>query len=268
MHGLPKVPKLLRWVLCLGMVTLCLMIGAGTLKAQFLKSLFGRDKPAPAADTSAGDNRIKQKYDSLTRGQQYDRDKLLAAVKPFVEKQFPAITGTVPTIAGAEMVDDDTLCATCHEAYVRYHRTNIHRNQSCEACHGPASEHLKTRGTKPGTILNPKNLKPADQSEICLRCHEKHAKDGFPGQKWRTSTHAHAGNSCVDCHKNHYNIPSGTRPTQIGEAPQQLLPPKAKETAADIKAIRTTFEALGASDPQTCNKCHQQSAAHQVAASL
>ena len=190
MRALPSIPKCLRWATCLVLVVLSLGLSVNGARAQWLKNLFHRASPAPAPapapaptpapssdfDPPFGGYVAKQRYDSLTRGTQHDQAKLLALVKPFCEKQYPPVTGSVPTIPGAEMVNDDTLCATCHEAYVKYHRTNIHRNQSCEACHGPASEHLKTRGTKPGTILNLKNLKGPDQAEVCLRCHEKFAR--------------------------------------------------------------------------------------------
>ncbi|HLN32559.1 MAG TPA: cytochrome c3 family protein [Gemmataceae bacterium] len=261
MHSLPKISKVLGWSFSLGMVTLCLTFTASTLRGQFLQRLFHRDKPAPAAapapppDTSDGGYLAKQRYDSLTRGTQHDQAKLLALVKPFVEKQFPPITGSAPKIPGAEMVDDDTLCATCHATYVKLHRTDIHRNQACEVCHGPASEHLKTRGTKPGTIVSFKTATPADQNEVCLKCHEQHVKDRFVGQQWRVSTHAHAGDACAACHKNHYTVPSGTPATQVGAAPAQL-PPRAKETEAEVTAIRSTYAALGVPGPQTCYKCH------------
>jgi DmsE family decaheme c-type cytochrome len=253
-YSLPTIARMLRWGLCLGMGTLCLMV---TACAYLRRGHLDEPAPAPASDTSDdGGHLAKVRYDSLTRGTSYDKDKLLALVKPFVEKQFPALTGTVPTIPGAEMVNDDTFCATCHEAYVRHHRTDIHRNQSCEVCHGPASEHLKTRGTKPGTIVSFKTTKPADQNELCLKCHEQHVKDRFEGQNWRVSTHAHADNACTACHKNHYTVPSGTPATQVGAASQEL-PPRAKETEAEVKAIRSTYAALGVPGSQTCYKCHQ-----------
>lgn len=277
MRKLFVAPKPLRWARYLVLVILCVAVSASGLRAQFLKKVLGRDKPAatPQSTDDGGFNN-KRAYDNFTlsplyprphpqfenlpRLPKYDRAKLLATVSRWEEKHFPAVTSPAPTIPGAEMVNDDTLCATCHEAYVRYHRTNIHRNQSCEACHGPASEHLRTRGTKPGLILSPKTLKPAEASEICLRCHEKYAREAFPGQKWRTSTHAHAGNSCTDCHRNHYNVPVGTPATQLapGGPKEPLPPPKApgKETEAELKAIRAAYQALGATDPQTCNRCH------------
>ena len=63
----------------------------------------------------------------------------------------------MPAVAGAEKVNDDELCANCHEAYVKSFATNVHgmqKNVSCEACHGPASKHLETRGKEPGLILS------------------------------------------------------------------------------------------------------------------
>lgn len=258
MNSPPKISTIFRWGLYLGMVTLFLTLNVSTLRGQFFKSLFHRNKPAPepAPDTSDGGYLAKQRYDSLTRQTQHDKDKLLALVKLFVEKQFPPITGSAPTIPGAEMINDDSLCATCHEAYVKFHRTNIHRNQACEVCHGPASEHLKTRGTKPGTIVSFKTTTPADQNEVCLKCHDQHVKDRFVGQQWRASTHAHAGNACTACHKSHYTVPSGTPATQTGVVPQEL-PTRAKETEADVKAIRSIYAELGAPGAQTCYKCHQ-----------
>ncbi|HEV2720031.1 MAG TPA: cytochrome c3 family protein, partial [Thermoanaerobaculia bacterium] len=43
-------------------------------------------------------------------------------------------------------------------------------NIGCESCHGPGSNHI-LNGGDPTKIVNPKNLKPAQQSEICGRCH-------------------------------------------------------------------------------------------------
>jgi DmsE family decaheme c-type cytochrome len=257
-HSLVKTSRILRWGLSLVVVTLCLALGAGSLKGQILRRLFHRDQPAPtpvAAPDDDGGYLAKQRYDSLTRGTPHDQAKLLAMIKPFLEKQFPPTTGSVPKIPGAELVKDDTLCATCHETYVKLHRTDIHRDQGCEVCHGPASEHLKTRGTKPGTIVSFKTTPPADQNAICLKCHDQQVKNRFVTEKWTVSAHAHAGLACATCHKNHYTVPSGTPATQVGAAPAQP-PSRAKETEAEI---RSTYEALGAPGPQTCYKCHLDS---------
>jgi Doubled CXXCH motif (Paired_CXXCH_1) len=43
-------------------------------------------------------------------------------------------------------------------------------NIGCESCHGPGSNHI-LNGGDPTKIVNPANLKPAQQAEICGRCH-------------------------------------------------------------------------------------------------
>jgi DmsE family decaheme c-type cytochrome len=243
------------------MVIFSLTLSACAPLNRFLQPLCFWDRPAPpapAATCNDGGFTAKLRYDSLTRGTSYDPAQLDAMVKPFTEKQFPPVTSLLPKVANAEMVNDDTLCATCHETYVRLHRTDIHRNQACEVCHGPASEHLKTRGTKPGMIVSFKTAPAANQNEVCLTCHDQQVKNRFVGEEWRTSTHAHAGNACTSCHKNHYTVPSGTPATQVGAAPA-ALPPQGKETQAESEAIRATYAANGAPNALACYKCHGDS---------
>lgn len=186
------------------------------------------------------------------------------------EKNFPPVSAAIPKVQGAEMVKDDELCMTCHEAYVKAHHTNVHRGQSCEACHGPGSQHIRTRGTEPGMILSFKRMSAAERGEVCLQCHQNDAC--APGTKWRTSAHAHAGVSCTECHKSHYNVPPGTPATKVADATQQpgtLQLVQAKETkkdAVDMQAIRAASRSLGAADVQTCFRCHQKEAdLHRVA---
>ena len=63
---------------------------------------------------------------------------------------------------------------TCHETHVKlFQEKNVHRNLKCEECHGPASEHIASRGQEVGKILNVRRLEPAQRSEICLRCYMK-----------------------------------------------------------------------------------------------
>lgn len=179
------------------------------------------------------------------------------------EKEFPPVQAAIPVIAGAEAVNDDELCMTCHEAYVKYHKTDIHRAQSCEKCHGPGSLHVKSRGKDPGTILSFKQMKPAERAEVCLQCHSQDAC--VPGVRWRTSTHANAGVSCTECHKAHYTVPPGTAPTQlalndVGQKPIQLAAaqdPKKEKDEAEMVAIRAASHAMGAANPETCFRCHQ-----------
>lgn len=178
------------------------------------------------------------------------------------QKEYAPVYGTIPTIAKAEYVKDDELCMSCHESYFEYHKTNIHRDQSCEACHGPGSQHVRSRGQEPGTILSFKKMTAPEKSEACLKCHEQNSC--APGAKWRTSAHAHGGVSCTECHKGHYNVPSGTPSTKLAQ--ESLQPSKVvavayqepKKDAVDMNAIRTASQAMGARGVQTCYRCHKQ----------
>jgi DmsE family decaheme c-type cytochrome len=170
----------------------------------------------------------------------------------------------LPQVAGAEFVNDDELCLTCHEAYVKLFHDNVHRNQSCEGCHGPASKHLETRGKEPGMILSFKTLGPAERSELCIKCHEQNAC--AQGAQWRHSVHALRGVSCTDCHRGHYNVPPGTPATtqQVAESmPGQGVRAQlvSYEQVADPKkdmlpSLRGTSYHLGAVAPNVCYRCH------------
>ncbi len=182
----------------------------------------------------------------------------------FRQVSLSAIQAAVPVVAGAEFVNDDELCMNCHKVYTESFAQNVHRGihqegQACEACHGPASEHLKARGKTPGLILNFKTMQPAQASEVCLKCHEENAC--APGAKWRTSKHAHAGLSCLACHNAHYNVPPGTpATTEPGEVavdqrgvPIQLA---SFQQPAGLASLAGTSNNLGAVAPGTCFKCH------------
>ena len=189
-----------------------------------------------------------------------------ANLATYEEPALPVLKVAYPTIADAEAeyVNDDQLCMTCHQAYVTSFAHNVHREQGCEDCHGPASRHIITRGKEPGLILNFKELKKAQRSEVCLKCHEQN-QCGLGGQ-WRTSKHAHNGVSCCDCHNAHYNLPPGTPPNAsevAGKPPEvqqvSFQEDEQAEAAAnqiDMASIRAASNHLGAIAPQVCYKCH------------
>ena len=181
----------------------------------------------------------------------------------FRQVSYQEVRGTVPKLTGAEMVNDDEICMTCHEAYVKTFHDNVHRTQNCEACHGPASRHVETRGKEPGLIFSFKRgVDPVARAEACLKCHEQDQCQ--PGAQWRTSKHAHCGVTCVDCHRGHYNVPAGTPATTIpGDASLPLRPRAtlaAYNAEADAKknlpSLRGTSHNLGAMAPDLCLKCH------------
>jgi DmsE family decaheme c-type cytochrome len=178
----------------------------------------------------------------------------------FEEPSLPVLQVAYPTVADAEYVRDDQLCLTCHQTYVASFAHNVHREQGCEDCHGPASRHISTRGKEPGLILNFKELRKAERSEVCLKCHEQ-AQCGLGGQ-WRTSKHAHKGVSCTDCHNAHYNVPPGTPPnaSEVAEIVSKVkqVSYEAEDSSApvDMASIRAASNHLGAITPQVCYKCH------------
>jgi len=211
---------------------------------------------------------------SLSRRSQY----MVDMVKPtsttgwpvaddgFEEAQHPVLQVAYPHVADAEYVHYDKLCMTCHQSYVETFAHNVHRAQKCEDCHGPASRHVSTRGKIPGLILNFKKLKKAERSEVCLKCHEQDQCE--PNTSWRTSTHAHNGVACTDCHSAHYNLPPGTPkydPAIAGNLPEvQLLAYEQEDVnvqeemlpAIDQASIRAASNHLGAITPQICYRCH------------
>ena len=74
------------------------------------------------------------------------------------------LKGTLPKVPDAEYVNEDELCMTCHETHVKlFQEKNVHRNLKCEECHGPASEHIASRGQEVGKILNVRRLEPAQR---------------------------------------------------------------------------------------------------------
>ena len=181
---------------------------------------------------------------------------------PWQEAQLASLQVPVPQISDAEFVNDDTLCMTCHEGYAKSFQHNVHREQSCEKCHGPASRHLQTRGREPGTILNFKKLTPPERSEVCMKCHEQDAC--APGAAWRTSPHAHHGVSCTDCHTSHYNVAPGTPATQLASADdfpkEKLVAYLQDQPPPDMSVLRAESNHLGALTPHVCYRCHSNMA--------
>jgi DmsE family decaheme c-type cytochrome len=201
----------------------------------------------------------------------------------------------LPKVPDADYIREDELCMTCHEAHVKFFKEqNVHRQFSCEDCHGPASEHVGSRGQEEGKILNVRRLAPAQRSEICLRCHEKEVTPSHVAQ-WRTSTHANKNVSCSDCHTAHHDVPPGTpivNPEQAAVSPpaSNKLVKSAPAPAADrlvrpasavaarpasprmamvqdedkkkeekLPSLRGTSNRLLADSPQTCYRCHEGS---------
>ncbi len=110
---------------------------------------------------------------------------------------WPALN---PAFEGATFVKDPTVCATCHEDYMKAYSGTRHAQAfrgklpeagDCESCHGPRSKHVEN----PTNDLDHRKLSTAQQSGICLQCHEGGARMG-----WKGAAHAAADVSCSSCH--------------------------------------------------------------------
>ena len=107
-----------------------------------------------------------------------------------------------PELEGATFVNSSGKCVECHQEYIeRFSMSRMGRTLpqgSCESCHGPMSKHLEAPRRKPALVVSFKKeagLTSDQTSSICLQCHQ----DGLQ-LHWSTSTHAAAGNTCINCH--------------------------------------------------------------------
>jgi DmsE family decaheme c-type cytochrome len=190
----------------------------------------------------------------------------------FHQVSYQPVSAAIPVVQGAEYVNDDELCAQCHPGYAKsFAANNVHRQDGCEACHGPGSRHLETRGKEAGMLLNFKTADAVVRAEACLKCHEENACT--PGTRWRTSKHAQCGVTCVDCHRGHYDVPAGTPATvestetasraplpdvalaayqQAGKGPG----PGYVKPKKSLPSLAGSPNPMGAASPGTCYRCH------------
>jgi DmsE family decaheme c-type cytochrome len=124
-------------------------------------------------------------------------------------------------------VQNKQFTHTVHAAAFRQNPKNELQQKSCEACHGPGSNHL----SNPIDPANRVSLigftkewgtPVAQQTAMCLQCHE-----GGERMFWQGSTHASNQLSCSDCHN-----------------------PMAKVSVTGLLKKQTINE--------TCYTCHQQ----------
>jgi predicted CXXCH cytochrome family protein len=189
----------------------------------------------------------------------------------------------------ATYVGTDT-CLKCHAKVAKNWALTVHRRtlfntdctkKGCEACHGPGSAHVENGGD-PDKIVRLDKLSPAQSASVCLKCHtQEHVT------LWRTSTHARAKLTCINCHDVHAANPESIT-KDIADAKLQIegltrsikdaqlesdiaaVGSKAKEDAntkvAELKAKRdqlldelkgnqTVFSRT--TEPYLCYNCHK-----------
>jgi DmsE family decaheme c-type cytochrome len=107
-----------------------------------------------------------------------------------------------PAFAGATFVNDPETCRTCHEDTMRAYDHTMHaralkgsvpadKGGECESCHGPRSAHIEN----PTRELAHEHLTAAQQSSVCLQCHDGGTRFG-----WKAGPHQANDLSCSSCH--------------------------------------------------------------------
>jgi len=95
-----------------------------------------------------------------------------------------------------------TQCGMCHETQINAFKTTPHGTlaQSCTACHGDGTEHVKGSIEKgvPGPITSFKNRKAEEVNAACLSCHDKGRQ-----ANWHGGLHDRRDVSCTSCHSVH-----------------------------------------------------------------
>ena len=86
---------------------------------------------------------------------------ILAALALFLFAAQPAMA--VPHNPANE------VCAACHEDISKSFENNVHKQKSCEACHGPSAKHQESASA--GDIRQPAKLRASEVDKTCLACH-------------------------------------------------------------------------------------------------
>lgn len=144
---------------------------------------YGRPATAPSGYLS-GEVELQYFVGSNTRGRTYlfERDGLWfeAPVNWYAKKQLWDMAPNFQNVQEMPLtLPVDANCLHCHATGVanalpsaRNHFAAAPFAQGgigCSACHGDASEHLRTRGKAP--VLNPARLGTVQRESVCLQCH-------------------------------------------------------------------------------------------------
>lgn len=189
----------------------------------------------------------------------------------------------------SKYVGTDT-CLKCHKNVATNWAMSVHRRtlfntdpskKGCEGCHGAGSAHVDGAGD-PDKIVRLNKLTPSAAATVCMSCHtQDHVT------LWRTSTHARAKLTCMNCHDTHGPDPAVltkdianaklhleglTRSIKDAELTSGIASVDSKDKAEanaravelrtkrdallkDIKGNQTIFERT--TEPYVCYNCHK-----------
>ena len=130
------------------------------------------------------------------------------------------------------------VCVECHEEVVAVKNKYLHKNLSCETCHGPAYAHTLDPGENEVTA-------PRQRSD-CLLCHGYNPSrpTGFPQVEPLTHNPL---KSCSTCHNAH--------------APE---PPHTPEDCSACHADIARTKAISHHQSLPCSRCHQSDDEHKI----
>ena len=184
----------------------------------------------------------------------------------FQQVSLPAIRAAVPVVPGAEFVNDDELCLTCHKTTRRRSNRTFTAGFTRKVKPARPATVRPVDTWRPGArsrdcILNFKTMQPAQASEVCLKCHEENAcapgatvanvqaRSRWAVLHWLATTHT------TTCRRERrprpsrakWHVTSTVRPIQLASFQQ---PTDNRQPAV------WTSNNLNAVAPGTCFKCH------------
>jgi DmsE family decaheme c-type cytochrome len=117
------------------------------------------------------------------------------------------------------------ICKTCHEEIYNgwekspHWKTTLNKDaapshQGCEACHGPAAEHVEGGGDKSKIFVFADHSRQ-ETSARCLSCHG----EGREQAHFSESAHSTSNVGCLDCHSPHH---AKEKPHLLVESTPQL----------------------------------------------
>lgn len=128
-------------------------------------------------------------------------------------------------------------------------------NHDCEACHGPAKEHLRKQpdGSRlPPPITFDDKTPVAEQNAVCMECHDDAGRFHWPG-----SAHNLEGNACVDCHDLHTpNDPVLSLETQPEVCYQCHKEQRAQFLRQSRHPVQTPSASMSHVGLMSCTDCH------------